>query len=48
MELFDYIICSTQEIRDLIIESLENTGFEVVEKCPESDLYEIRIFKKNQ
>ena len=45
---YDYITCNTEKIRDMILESLENTGLSVVvsPKC-EGKFY-LEVIEKSQ
>ena len=45
MELFDVILCNTDEIKKLILQSLENTEFESKVTEEDNGLIEIRIFR---
>lgn len=45
MQLFDVILCNTDEMKELILKTLENTGFKTEIKEQDNGLKEIRIFR---
>lgn len=45
---FDYIECNTEKIRNMILKSLENTGFAAVVSDRIEGKYYIQVIQKSQ